>query len=348
VITIDIFKINNDWDIGHTRRYIVEESKKIGFNSIELGEISIVINELCTNFIKHNTVDGTLSFSILNEFDRTGIEVIAQDKGPGIKNVDEVIKDGVSSKGTMGGGLGAIKRLMDSFEIYTNNEKNISGGLDPSKLNSIGTLIILKKWTQNKLKYNESDVKVSILSRPYPGMGVNGDYYYIKKFKDRCFFAVIDGLGHGLEANKASRLTAEIINNNTHKSVKDILITINSGLKFTRGAVAGIVFIDTIKKEFEYSAVGNIEFRYILNGASERLIPSNGLLGVCNNDTIKVHRRAYEKGAIITMCTDGIVNRWDYNSYLNTELNNPAVLANLILKDFGKCNDDATILVAVL
>lgn len=351
MVSIDIFKINDEWDIGHTRRYIVEESKKLGFNRTELAEISIVINELCTNFIKHKAVEGMLVFKILNETDnRVGIEIRAQDKGPGIKDVDEVIKNGVSSKGTMGGGVGAIKRLMDSFEIYSNynDSKYVSFESSHPELESIGTLIILKKWTHSNSKLEENDIKFSILSRPYPGMRANGDHYYVKKFKDRCIFAIIDGLGHGIEANSVSRLVSEIINNNTHKSIEDILITINKGLLHTRGAVAGILLIDTIKKEFQYSAVGNIEFRYILNGNTERLIPSNGILGAYSRNKIKVHRKIYEKDAIITMCTDGIINKWDYTSYLYMDLVNPAILANSILKDFGKNTDDATILVAVL
>jgi anti-sigma regulatory factor (Ser/Thr protein kinase)/serine/threonine protein phosphatase PrpC len=349
VITVEIFKIENDWDIGRTRRYIVEESKKLGFNTTELGEISIVINELCTNFIKHKTVDGTLTFRILNECDRTAIEITAQDKGPGIKNIDEVIKDGVSSKGTMGGGLGAIKRLMDSFEIYSYcDNDSVAVKSTYSGLDSIGTLIILKKWINHNLKPGESDIKLSLLSRPYAGMAVNGDQCYVKKLKDRCLFAVIDGLGHGLEANKVSKLASEIIEDNTHKSIEDMLAAINNGLKYTRGAVAGIMIIDTIKKEFQYSAVGNVEFRYFWNGKTERLVPSNGLLGAYDNRKIKVHRRPYEQGALITMCTDGITNKWDFDTYLNVDLTNPAVLANLILRDFGKKNDDATVLVAIL
>ncbi len=350
MIAIDIFRISNDWDIGHTRRSIVEESKKLGFNPTELAEISIVINELCTNFIKHKAVDGTLNFKILNETDRVGIEITAQDKGPGIKDVDEVIKNGVSTKGTMGGGVGAIKRLMDSFEIYSNynNSKYISFESNHPDLESIGTLIILKKWTSSSSKHEENDIKFSILSRPHPGLGVNGDHYFVKKFKDRCIFAVIDGLGHGVEANLAAKLVSEIINENTHKSTEDMLITINGGISHTRGAVAGIILIDTIKREFQYSAVGNIEFRYKSDGSTERFIPTSGILGAHSNKKIIVHRHVYEKGAIITMCTDGISNKWDYASYIDTFAFNPSAFANSILKDFGKATDDATILVAVL
>ncbi|MFL0195798.1 ATP-binding SpoIIE family protein phosphatase [Clostridium sp. WILCCON 0269] len=344
MVSIDIFKINDNWDIGHTRRYIVEESKKLGFNSIELGEISIVINELCTNFIKHNAVEGTLIFNILDEGGIVGIEITARDKGPGIEDVDKVIQDGVSSRGTMGGGFGALKRLMDSFEIYSNH---IPGKFTHSKLD-VGTLIILKKWASDKLKHTTDDIKVSLLSRPCAGVKANGDYYYIKKFKDKCIFAVIDGIGHGEEASSASKLASKIIDNNTHKSIKHILMAVNKELINTRGVVAGVVVVHTIKKEFEYAAVGNIEFRYILNGTTKRFISSNGFLGGYPNCNIKVHKKIYEKNSVITMCTDGISNKWHYSSYLNIDLNNPALLCNLILKDFGKNIDDATILVSVL
>ncbi len=230
MISIDIFNINNDWDIGYTRRYIIAECNKLGFSTTEMGEISIVINEICTNFIKHKAVEGALTFKILSETERVGIEITAKDKGPGIKDINEIVKNGVSSKGTLGGGIGAIKRLMDSFEIFSNynNSNYISVESNHPGLNSIGTLIILKKWTLNNSKILENDIKFSVLSRPYPGMGVNGDYYYVKKFKDRCIFSVIDGLGHGLEAHLVSKLVSKIMDENNYKSIDDILITINT------------------------------------------------------------------------------------------------------------------------
>ena len=351
MISIDIFNINNDWDIGYTRRSIIEECKELGFSPTEIGEISIVINEICTNFIKHKAVEGTLTFKILREADRVGIEITAKDKGPGIKDINEIMKNGVSSKGTLGGGIGAIKRLMDSFEIFSNYDSSNYISVVESNhpwLDSIGTLIILKKWIYSPSNLLENDIKFSILSRPYPGMGVNGDDYYVKKFKDRCIFSVIDGLGHGLEAHLVSKLVSKIINENTHKSIDDILITINTEISDTRGAVAAILLIDTIKKEFQYSAVGNIEFRYILHGKTERFISTNGILGASSINKVRVHRKSYEKNAIITMCSDGIQNKWDSASYSGKDLSNPSVFARSVLKDFGKMNDDATVLVAVL
>jgi anti-sigma regulatory factor (Ser/Thr protein kinase) len=347
---MEIFEINNDWDIGHTRRFIVEESKKLGFNSTEIGEISIVVTELCTNLIKHNAVEGVLIFNILNDEYGPGIEIISQDKGPGIKDVDEVIKNGVSSKGTMGGGVGAMKRLMDSFEIYSNynNSEYMSFDSNHPKLDAIGTLIVLKKWVQNNSNFEENNIKFSLLSRPYPGMGVNGDYYYTKKFKDKYLFALIDGLGHGIEANLVSRLVPEIINDNTHKPIEEILKAINTGLFRTRGAVVGLVLIDTANGVFEYSAVGNIDCRYINNDKTERLIHVNGILGTFSTNKTKIYKRSYERGSIITMCTDGILTKWDFDSYLKENAHTPEDLANTILKDFGKNNDDATILVAFL
>ncbi len=103
-----------------------------------------------------------------------------------------------------------------------------------------------------------------------------------------------------------------------------------------------------MKKEFQYSAVGNIEFRYILNGNTERFISTNGILGASSIIKIQVHRKTYEKNAIITLCTDGIINKWNCTSFLDKDFSNPSVFANSILQDFGKNNDDATVLVAVL
>jgi len=88
-------------------------------------------------FFFHTAKGGTLSFiHICNKELSEGIEVISEDKGPGIPNIELAMQDGFSTCGGLGGGLPGVKRLMDEFEI-TSNEA--------------GTRIVARKW-KKKLK----------------------------------------------------------------------------------------------------------------------------------------------------------------------------------------------------
>lgn len=348
---MEIFEISNDWDIGKVRRYIAEKSKETGFSSIEIGEISIVVNELCSNLIKHHSVEGKIIFKRLEMNGRVGIEIIAEDKGPGILNVDEVIKDGISTKGTMGGGLGATKRLMDSFELYSRTNTNLGKYIGYGHFvenNGIGTILITQKWLKNGLDIGKKEVKISVMSRPYMGCKVNGDVYYIKEFNNKVILALIDGLGHGIEANKAAIRAKELLEENNYKPLKELLYSIDNGMKNTRGAVIGVCIIDKETKIFQYGSIGNVQLRYILNNKTKKFIATNGTLGVSLNTRVNVQQSSYENGGIIAMNTDGISNKWEYDEYLDIPLHNPAVLSNMIFRDFARDNDDATVLVAVI
>lgn len=343
--------MSNDWDVGQVRRHIAEKSKEIGFSNIAVGEISIVVNELCTNLLKHHSVEGKIIFKRLEINGRVGIEIIAEDKGPGIVNVDEVIKDGISTKGTMGGGLGAIKRLMDSFELYSRTRTNLGKYIGYGHFwgnNGIGTIVITQKWLTSESDMGKKEVKISVMSRPYIGCKVNGDVYYIKESNNKIIFALIDGLGHGVEANKAAIRANELLEENNYKPLKELLYSVDNGMKHTRGAVIGICIIDKNTKSFQYGSIGNVQLRYILNNKTRKFIATNGTLGITLNTKVNVQQSSYENGGIIIMNTDGISNKLEYDEYLGLPTHNPTVLSNMIFRDFAKDNDDATVLVAVI
>jgi anti-sigma regulatory factor (Ser/Thr protein kinase) len=348
---MEIFKISNEWDIGQVRRYIAERSKINGFSQVEVGEISIVVSELCTNLIKHNSIEGKIIFREIEEQEKIGIEIISEDKGPGIVNVDQAMKDGVSSRGTMGGGLGAVKRLMDTFELYSKTNMNTENPRRYGHLlgdHGVGTIIITQKWIKNSLNTGGQEINISVISRPYPGNKVNGDAYYIKEGNNKVIIALIDGLGHGIGAHEAANTAKKLIEENNYKNLQELLLSIDKGMKGSRGAVIGMCIINKDTQSFQYGSIGNVELRYIINNKTQKFIASNGTLGISLNNRFKIQESSYEKGGILVMNTDGISNKWEYNDYKAIPLSNPGFLSNMIFRHFARNNDDATVLVAVI
>ena len=106
-------------------------SVQVGFKDYQANMIASAVSELARNIEKYAR-RGEIVLRRVSQSYATGIEIIAQDEGPGIANPEEAMKDHYSSSGTLGLGLPGVKRLMDEFDLKTEVER--------------GTVITVKKW----------------------------------------------------------------------------------------------------------------------------------------------------------------------------------------------------------
>ena len=110
--------ISHSTDIAAARRYGLQLSQSLGFDETASGRLSLVITEAATNILKH-AGEGQLFLTRVRSGEINGIEILALDKGPGISNLSNSLHDGVTTVGTPGNGLGALRRLSDSFDAYS-------------------------------------------------------------------------------------------------------------------------------------------------------------------------------------------------------------------------------------
>lgn len=104
---------------------------RIPFAPEDLVRIEVAVSELASNMIKH--ADGGRLFVHEVERDaRRGVQIIAQDKGPGIPDLGVALKSGFSTSGTLGMGLSALQELMDKFLITSEA--------------GVGTRVEVEKW----------------------------------------------------------------------------------------------------------------------------------------------------------------------------------------------------------
>ena len=89
---------------------------RAGFTETDRCKIATAVSELATNILRY-AKEGVVRLKIVCRDGRTGIEVLAEDDGPGIADVAEAMKDHVSSRDSLGLGLPSVKRLMDEFHI---------------------------------------------------------------------------------------------------------------------------------------------------------------------------------------------------------------------------------------
>src|SRR5215467_10838941 len=103
---------------GAVRRAALALGTEAGLGERALGNLAIVATEVATNLARHAT-GGVVLLRLCRTGDRTGVEIVATDTGPGIADVDQAAVDGRSTAGTLGIGLGAIRRLTTGCDIYS-------------------------------------------------------------------------------------------------------------------------------------------------------------------------------------------------------------------------------------
>lgn len=108
------FPINGLADVVRARRRGLEVALEMGFPRAEATKIAVVISELGRN-IERYAKKG--SITVTAQQDDKCIVVVAQDWGPGIADVDRVLKGGYSTSGGLGLGVSGSKRLMDTFDV---------------------------------------------------------------------------------------------------------------------------------------------------------------------------------------------------------------------------------------
>lgn len=109
-----------------------ELAKRLGFSECDQTKIEIATCELARNIVFHAEGKGRILIHPIRESDKMSIMIVAEDKGPGIADIQKALQGIETSQKGLGIGLGGTKRLMDEFEVK-------------SKVGE-GTTITAKKW----------------------------------------------------------------------------------------------------------------------------------------------------------------------------------------------------------
>ncbi|HME54082.1 MAG TPA: hypothetical protein VKM55_17790 [Candidatus Lokiarchaeia archaeon] len=187
-------------------------------------------------------------------------------------------------------------------------------------------------------------MRLGIATRPMMGLSVNGDSWFCKEWDEQTMLAIIDGLGHGEEANEASEKAKQFLMDNYTGDLDEIVRNLHVFLHDTRGAVLGLVRVNRSEKELDYCGVGNVDV-YIK--AEPPLHPTslNGIVGINMRRALQF-RYKYKVLGVILLHSDGISSRFDITEYPMI-YRHPQDVSEQILAKWGNPIDDATVLIAV-
>jgi len=124
-------RINSDQDIVVARQKGRSLAVALGFSSGDATLLATAISELARNIVSYAKT-GDIVLKIIHGSANSGIQIVARDNGPGIADVQQALRDGFSTSGSLGLGLPGVMRLVDEFHI--------------ASVESQGTTVSIKKW----------------------------------------------------------------------------------------------------------------------------------------------------------------------------------------------------------
>ena len=110
--------LSSSEDIVVVRREVRQAAIELGFGLVDQTKIVTAASELARNTIIYGG-GGTARIEAISEGIRRGIRVTFEDQGPGIPDIEQAMKDGFTTAGGLGLGLGGAKRLSNDFEIHS-------------------------------------------------------------------------------------------------------------------------------------------------------------------------------------------------------------------------------------
>ncbi|MEN3274277.1 MAG: hypothetical protein V7631_67 [Massilia sp.] len=322
------FPVVHASDIAAARRAGQKLATELGFNETRAGMLALIVTEAGTNLLKH-AGEGTLYLNVSQSEGVPGVDVLAVDNGPGILDVDACLRDGMSTAGTSGTGLGALGRLSDEFDVYST----------PGN----GALFFMRLWRDDPAP-RLCRVEVGALAVPLAGEDECGDGWGVACDGQGATLLAADGLGHGPDAAAAARAAIRELEHRPASGPGPLIDAAHQALRVTRGAALAAARIDFEADVVRFAGVGNIG-AYVIDGDDRRaLVSHNGIVGH-NMRKVQEFTVPCPPGALCILHSDGIQTQWNLDRYPGLLARSPALIAAMLMRDFIRRRDDAMVLV---
>lgn len=313
-------------------RYLAREmAGAIGFSEEDSYRTGLVATELATNLVKHARGGEMLARPFRLGLE-SGIELIALDRGPGIRDVALALTDGHSTAGSNGSGLGAVRRMADTFDIHSDEGR--------------GTVILARMVPRRRVDAAAPLFECAAVSVPMDGESVCGDGWRVCNAGDGVCVAVADGLGHGLHAAEAASAALSALDATCGQGVVAALEAMHLSARHTRGAAGSVVTWRPGSAELTAGGVGNISTSIVDAGGMVRHAVSHpGTLGH-QARVFREYRYPWSDDSVLVVHSDGLATHWTVDGMTGLLRRHPAVVAAVLYREFSRRRDDVTVLVA--
>ena len=325
------FTVTEKSQVGEARRRIGEVAKQLGFDSTLRERVAIVVTELATNQLKHGS-GGELVVRTLDAVETpggvAGIEILALDRGPGMVNVAACLRDGYSSTGSLGQGMGAIQRQSQRFDLYS----------APGQ----GTALLAQLWATapGAVATPPPAFSYGAINRPKRGEQANGDGWSLHATQDHCYLLLCDGLGHGPDAATVTQRALAAFALAPTRTALAQVEAIHLALQGSRGAAIAVATVAGATVDFV--GIGNISGRVWLDDEARHLLSHHGIAGH-QARKLQLFPQRWAKGGLLLLHSDGLHTRWVLDAYPGLRHRHPSLIAGVLYRDFTRGTDDVTV-----
>lgn len=309
--------------VGRARVLATHCARTSGLSEDTVAKVALATTELATNLLRH-AKEGV----VMVENGVRGFEVVAVDAGPGIAAGMNGMRDGYSTVGGLGGGLGAVRRAADDFDLYSQP--------------ATGT-VVLARWRDQPGAAN----RIGAVRTAAAGETACGDVWTVVGDSSAPTVMVCDGLGHGPRAAEASARAVALAERHRDREPDAMLGKIAAGLVNSRGAAIALARLDPGRGELRFVGVGNISaFLYAPDEpGGQALISRPGIVGVPNGPNPRPSTHPWVPGSTLLMHTDGVHSRWSLRDWPGLRAHDTTTCAAWLLWQANRRRDDACVLV---
>ncbi|MBU4610873.1 ATP-binding protein [Achromobacter sp. GG226] len=316
--------------VAAARRAAADLAVRGGLGETDVGRISLLVTEAATNLLKHAGQGEILLRALPGT--PASLEILVIDRGPGLAP-ERLLSDGFSSAGTLGAGLGAMRRQSSAFDMYSR----------PGQ----GTVIRMVVHAAGTAEPAPGRFVYGVVGVPLAGERVSGDAWVVQQdAAGHVLMSVADGLGHGYLANDASLAAIGQVHR-ADEAPGAVLARMHERLRSTRGAAVAVAAIDAPRGTLLYAGIGNIAGSLTGEGKARSLLSHNGIVGH-NARRFLENSHACHGGDVIILASDGLGQHWSLNDYPGLREHHPSVIAAVLYRDHSRRRDDLAVLVGRL
>ncbi|MCW7538060.1 ATP-binding protein/SpoIIE family protein phosphatase [Aquabacterium sp. A7-Y] len=324
------FDVHEASQVGEARRAAVRLAESLGFDEVAAGRVALVATELGTNLVRHAERGQLLLAPVTADDGDAWVELLSLDHGPGIADLPACMRDGYSTGGTPGNGLGAVRRLADEFDMYSEVPA--------------GTVILARVARHAGAARPAPAFSVGAVALAAPGETVSGDAWGLVQDGEQAALLVADGLGHGPEAGTAAEAAVAAFGSGPFEAPSRVLERVHQALRSTRGAAVALVHVDAGQKSLIHCGAGNIAGRLISGVEDRSLVSQHGTAGL-QIRRLQDLRYDWPEHTLIVLHSDGITTRWNLDNSKGLLQRHPALVAAWLMRDQRRGRDDATVVV---
>jgi len=320
--------VADDSQIGEARRVAKALAEACAMDESTSGRVALIASEAATNLVRHGGGGHVLLRRLTSG--RTGIEMLAVDRGAGIRDLGIALRDGYSSIGTRGAGLGAMARASSFFDVLS--------------APAAGTIVLSQVWGDGA-RAKAPAVEFGAVCLPIAGERLCGDDWAVTEVDHKIRLFVADGLGHGPAAHDASADATRVFTEVADPSPGRALERVHLALRGGRGAAVAAAFLDPERGSIEFAGVGNIAGVVRSEAESRSMVSHSGTAG---HVARRFHDFSYEwpANSVVVLHSDGLTSHWTLNAFPGLLRRHPSLIAAALHRDFSRGRDDVTVVVA--